>query len=884
MTYPILGSDDAYRQRARQIASGVRAPIPGPVAPRTNMETYTPQYRGNADDAEESLSLGGIGSKIIDILSRGVYASAGFSKSYVKNIQHDDDAGNPFVAGWEGLTGETPTTYSDVIEEIDPNAPGAVKFIGGLAGDILLDPANLLLGGATAGIRAGIKAAKAPAEAAKAAEKAANAAAPALTANEIKGMPRVAMNVRADVDMNGRIAHMLDPLRRKTKAGYGFEDMHNAMRSGFSTGEEAVTLFRSRYLSPVAKKYGGQTINDAYSAARRGVVPKDPETAAAFDEVLKGMDRLVNAKDPELRRLFEGPGGVAALNKAMKSKGISHQFDITKGMTLPRGVGNTHVPAQLDPDKLAKQWKDWDVTDPFDFMDRMHQAVVESKVKQAFGDSVIKNFAKTTARPGHVKLTKLKDTELGPYIQNAMGKTPMYMDKDVAEQLTRVNHWLTEPTSFKDSTTKIGFVVRNVVNPVMNIWKPYMTIMRPAHHVRNLYSDVILSSMDGVINPGVYVKAKNMLGMGGAIERTGLSGLKELEAGAQAGITSGGKKMSTVRLKGKNADLSGDNMYKLGWNEGLFPNHHVTEDFFDDPNMLSQSANPTKKTITQLALNNPAMRAAGKVSEQTNHFTRGAHFIALMERKKFTRQFDTMEEAAHAAAIRVKKFHPDVTGLAPWERKNMRQLFPFYSWIRQALPTIINGTLSKPGRTTAIPKAGFELSKAMGMDPQSIGDPFPDRGIYPEFVHENLIGPIANTGWGQIGANTGSPAEAVFGDILNGNPIRNVAGMGNPIFQAIVEAGFGTSLATGKPVFNKSENLDQQLPIINHLSKISGYSPTSIIQNIIQGEGLKLNENLARDRGTYNPGMSILNALSGVSLSNLQSSTYKNIAGKEIKE
>src|SRR6476619_6399990 len=70
---------------------------------------------------DEGVTLGGIGSGIIDLLSRGVYEGAGFSKELVKNIQGDKDAGNVLGGAWKGLTGENKLTYSDVINEIDPD-------------------------------------------------------------------------------------------------------------------------------------------------------------------------------------------------------------------------------------------------------------------------------------------------------------------------------------------------------------------------------------------------------------------------------------------------------------------------------------------------------------------------------------------------------------------------------------------------------------------------------------------------------------------------------------------------------------------------------------------------------------------------------------------
>jgi hypothetical protein len=455
-----------------------------------------------------------------------------------------------------------------------------------------------------------------------------------------------------------------------------------------------------------------------------------------------------------------------------------------------------------------------------------------------------------------------------------MGDTVHYFPKDIAEQLTRVNHFMSQPTSFKDSTSLAAKTIKNVVVPVMNIWKPYMTIARPGHHVRNVYSDVMISAMDGVNNAGVYHKALKTLKTGGALRKTGVPGLNELEANVGRGTD----KLSTVRLNGSNLDVSTDKMYKSAYNEGLLPSHHVSEDFITPSTTASTGAG--KGGITKALLENPYMRGAGWVSEQTNHFTRLAHFIGLMEKKGFTRQFSTLDEAAHAAAVRVKKYHPDPSGLTPFEQKNMRLAFPFYSWTRQTMPAVLNAAISKPGKVTGLSKAAYEFSKAMGINPNSIADPFPDNGVYPSFIHQNLLGPLANTGWGQIGLTTGSPQESIFGDVLN-NPSGAALSNLNPLAKAITEGAFGVNVDTGKPIINKTDRIDQQIPIINQIAKLTGYSPSSIPANIIGRQGVLPSQTANAKKGTNNIPLNLINLLTGAGASDFQKSTYRNIARQE---
>jgi hypothetical protein len=81
---------------------------------------------------------------LFDILSRGQYASANTVKKIVE--------GKPLEvpkAAWEGLIGKEKGNYRDIIEQVAPNVPDAVKNIGGFIGDVVLDPTTYLSGGTT---------------------------------------------------------------------------------------------------------------------------------------------------------------------------------------------------------------------------------------------------------------------------------------------------------------------------------------------------------------------------------------------------------------------------------------------------------------------------------------------------------------------------------------------------------------------------------------------------------------------------------------------------------------------------------------------------------------------------------------------------------------
>jgi len=207
--------------------------------------------------------------------------------------------------------------------------------------------------------------------------------------------------------------------------------------------------------------------------------------------------------------------------------------------------------------------------------------------------------------------------------------------------------------------------------------------------------------------------------------------------------------------------------------------------------------------------------------------------------------------------------------LTPFETKYLRRLFPFYSWFRQSAPVVLGTMVSKPGRVTGLFKAEQNAAIAMGLNPESISDPFPDDKLFPSFISDNIVGPIV----GNYGINIGSPQEGILGDTLNGNIGRNLAGMLNPVLKAPVDLVTRTNLGTGGHIADVSDYVDQQLPILNQVSTISGQSASSGFMDPqraveIGDKNRFFNEQMA-------------NFLTGLGIQNYGKPSYKVIAGKE---
>src|SRR3990167_1209241 len=83
--------------------------------------------------------------KVLDVLSRPTYASAGAAKSILAG-------GDPFTGAWKGFTAADRATYSDVLSKMGVG-PGIPRGVAGFALDVALDPTTYLTFGTGAGAK-----------------------------------------------------------------------------------------------------------------------------------------------------------------------------------------------------------------------------------------------------------------------------------------------------------------------------------------------------------------------------------------------------------------------------------------------------------------------------------------------------------------------------------------------------------------------------------------------------------------------------------------------------------------------------------------------------------------------------------------------------------
>jgi len=117
--------------------------VPGSLSKKKKEEKKAPSISDLEGLKKFAISKGikvkedkpGLFRRTIDIISRPLYASAGFAKGLIRKEE------NPLMEAWKGLSGQEKETYSDVLEELGVKNKWVRGGVG-FALDVALDPAT----------------------------------------------------------------------------------------------------------------------------------------------------------------------------------------------------------------------------------------------------------------------------------------------------------------------------------------------------------------------------------------------------------------------------------------------------------------------------------------------------------------------------------------------------------------------------------------------------------------------------------------------------------------------------------------------------------------------------------------------------------------------
>jgi len=702
--------------------------------------------------------------------------------------------------------------------------------------------------------------------------------------------------------IKGTIVNLMSPFRKMFIANTGqvngeldtFEITRNAGNIARDMLQE-----RTREYRQIARDYGG-FVDEARTTT---------EMQQAFINIQKKASANGNARveeamkrlQPVLATLFDfsntgdtavlntafmrnNPAGLELLNKTLK------EFDIlrpkggykskqaqdfadagTDFFDIGRAIDEKKRQKKLgnDIDLLSAamdQWREWPVDDVLDFLSKADAVVLRLTADTAAVGSLLKTglkhgFIVTTPQEGFTKLVFDGKTRFGPLLQGEY-----YFDKETAEVIYTMDRVMQE-------TTDLGKVITQFYDPTLQAWQFSITQLRPGHHARNLIGNFsmqyLAEGFKGMI-PARRMAAEALTLMGRTEDVDMLRLLNNLGEPVAP-------KPGKVISKGNYGDLTHETIVENFLARGMRRTARVIDDIWETEGFLGKFGNAIRRLSAQDTI---VADKAGKLSEWNDNWSRLSHMYQIIEKeqKAKVKRFKTFDELMDYAQKRVQRFHPDPTTLTTFERKYMRRIIPFYSWTRGAIPALIEASLYNPGRVTVFNKASYNLAVAMGVNPDSLYDPFPEDQLFPSFLTDKVQGPQFKIGGKYYSVSPGFVSWDLPNTYMS-DPFRGALGSTSPLIRLPLELITGTSLGTGAKIRDYSDYVDSNIPGINYLASVSGYSPTGSIASMLQGMGLDpMYQVSAGNRTGTSAALSAVNWLTGFGISEYSRPNYINFA------
>lgn len=633
----------------------------------------------------------------------------------------------------------------------------------------------------------------------------------------------------------------------------------------------------------------------AFEDLQNGVVPTNPDVLAAYEELSNQIAKILGiggkGADSILGNdLFRKGTHLAAINESLKrydvlglgeySKYTDDLFDFELAAKTAKEKGTNIY------DELANQWRDWEVKDPIQFFSRMNAASIHlatdvSVVNSFVREGLQKGFVSSVPVSGWVKLTASKNNRYVKLLDDVAGH-PVY----VAPEAAQIFHRMEElGRTTKGLESKVGKNIQNYLDPAQNAWKGAITIYRPGHHFRNIIGTL---SMIFLAEGGKFWNRSTLDALKIMSTKSSYTDVDMIRSLQNLGVTKL-PKTGEVISKGKYGTFTIDDIYEIAFSKGLLPNVKAIEGLYDVENAAGKFADWVKKASFQ---ESKFGKFAGGVSEYIDHSGRLKHFMQILHKEQDAKvkRFKSVDDLLEYATDRVTKFNPSSDLLTGAERKYAHRVVPFYNWTRGALPAVIAASVMNPGRAVMLNKASYNLAIAMGTDPNSLYDPFPEDQMFPSFLTEKISGPQMKIDGQYYGISPGFVtwdisnmlAPGLPSGAVNRNPsdvISPVMGMVSPFMRVPLDILTGTQLSIGSRINDYSDYIDAQIPMISNIAQISGYSPTGSVLSALQGLGADPTfQANAGNRNTSDQLASAINFLTGIGLTRYSKDNYVNLA------
>lgn len=632
-------------------------------------------------------------------------------------------------------------------------------------------------------------------------------------------------------------------LGRAFNGNYGMGNMAGT----FHKGEQSIRAMTGQYaaeLTKLQKQFPKEQIAQHFTLFRQGQV----------DDVPQELKTLFNMT-------FE-----SGKNGRMARAGI-----------LPDNFTFFAQKQRIDNDYIPKYgadnpWEDVKVPeDVLPYMKNLFTAQLETMKYSELGKGFSASFGRTTKpgsdwfKPKTSSMTDLSKNQLSQFID-----PNKYYSKEMLDGLSEMNRFVHQMDRLGDYGGDKMNTFMTTVKKITGKWKLWQTVVRPGHHVKNQVGDMTLTFLAGHTNPDMYDHAMRMLTVFDKQYR-GLDGLAKRMDEDLFGISADTSKDFSKKFKWGKNEFSYEEMHSAAMQENILTSFMTAEDlsFSGLDKNIKAAKNPITKTFKGVE------HFGGTISEYRDKHVRLSHFFAATRKIAKKNPSWSKSKVYGAAGSEVRRWHPNGTGLSPWENKYAKVGIMFYSWQRQVLPLMLESLALKPGRVTVAPKAMYAIAEANGVDLDSFGNPFPADNIYPNFLQEEPYGPNLPGG---LGFKPGIPQMDFLGDYGTPKQAGNTAVSSiNPLVKAPIEFMTGTRMGVGEniPISDKSEYIDSNIPLASYLNNATGRSLSS---------GFTQPTKRAEEDRQTPIGRNLANLLLGGGITDYNDPKFQEIAERDLKE
>jgi hypothetical protein len=580
-----------------------------------------------------------------------------------------------------------------------------------------------------------------------------------------------------------KLGQQLD--RLKTAAGgksiyTGFQKAFNYSSSfpGYSTliGQKVRSVGMRKYeetrqtVAKVAQEFTAKERRELQLALEQGRPPTDPKMLEGYKFIKEAYEKIFNAEVASGARSIGSTQvndyAYTRIKPSRRSVDVKEAVTNRKKFAKDTGTLTGHTSSDL----VKQGFK----VEHDAFKNLLHREMKSSRdlIRQDFYKDLVthygikgKNLSKAEAKArGLVKVDGQKYKDLFSDVPLKPGES-LFIDKEIDNVWANYRNL----SSLGANDTK---ELLRTIDWVTRKFKTWNTVYAPGYHVRNMIGDMFLGHMDGV-------KANDYKKI-----------LEKWPRRSTAQIDIGGRTHPMDDLV---------NAYYDNVSSGTF---------FDTD--LGSSLSIRGRTA-------PGM--VRKASEKREDFGRIVHFYRAMDDevgaliKKGVDPEKAWAEGMNTAIARVNRFKFDYSALTEFEQRVMRRGIPFYTYMRKAVPTLLESMLLNPKYLSNVNRLQMNAEGQWGEDM-----------VFPDWLRSMGFMKLP------VGENWGMTDDLLPTNVLE-TVTRNPVSSMNPIIQMGFEAQSGKDTFTGKPIPGDSSLERMPSILVNKYGRVPRLVNSTLDQN-----------------------------------------------------